>query len=142
MSSVFQNFLFKRIAKAIPEKIGISVSVQRQRLRKCRHLIAKLQNQKEWVSCELLIRLFYSNELTKEKGGVNAESDVVSGETNHQKSVEGGFNHTTQTNPYSIKRLIEWRARPDYFKTSVENLVQEIFEQIDGVLSLNQYSPY
>jgi len=39
--------------------------------------------------------------------------------------------------PYSFKRLEKWRAIRDHFKTSVENLVQEIFEQIYGVLALS-----
>jgi hypothetical protein len=37
-----------------------------------------------------------------------------------------GFNATTQTRAYYFKRLKKWRARPDYFKISVENLVQEM----------------
>ena len=41
----------------------------------------------------------------------------------------------TESDFISFKCLEQWRARPDYFKTFVENLVQEIFEQVDGVLA-------
>jgi len=37
--------------------------------------------------------------------------------------------------PANLSHL--WRAIRDDFKTSVENLVQEIFEQMDGILALD-----
>jgi len=32
--------------------------------------------------------------------------------------------------------LKKWWARRDYFKTSVRNMVQEMFRQIEGVLAV------
>jgi len=59
-------------------------------------------------------------------------------------SAHGGFNSQTQFTSNYFKRLKKWRGRPDYFKTSVENLVQEMFGQIDGILAIraNQTPEY
>ncbi len=39
--------------------------------------------------------------------------------------------------PFNIELNKLRRARRDYFKTSVENYVQEMFGQINGILSLD-----
>ena len=40
-----------------------------------------------------------------------------------------------QFTSYWKKRLLKWRAIVDYFKTAVENLVQEMGGQIEGILA-------
>jgi len=52
-------------------------------------------------------------------------------------SAHGGFNSQTQFTSNYFKRLKKWRAIRDDFKTSVENLVQEMFGQIDGILEVS-----